>query len=103
MTHFCIPKNRGVNNWANVAFNVFAQIYSSVFANVRSLCKEQTCANDPFFVQWDNFPFCCLEEMQGSGINLDYRRDVFYAFFLILAKAASSSLDTGNFSPKAGE
>ena len=35
--------------------------------------------------------------MQGSGINLDYRRDVFYAFFLILAKAASSSLDTSNF------
>ena len=44
-----------------------------------------------------------VSKMQGSGINLDYRRDVFYAFFLILAKAASSSLDTGNFSPKAGE
>ena len=77
-----------------MAFNIFAQIYSSVFTNVRYRCKDQICAN-PFFVQWDNFPFAAPRRCKAVGKTQII--DGFYAFFLILAKAASSSLDTGNF------
>ena len=88
-----------------MAFTIFAQIYSSVFVNVWHFCEEETKCANPFFVQLrpvGQFPICsCPEEMQGSGKDLDYRRVL--CLFLILAKAASSSLDTGNFYPTAGE
>ena len=63
-----IPKNRDVNNLANVAFTIFAPDLLLRFYKLGYICKEQICAK-PFFVQWKTLLQNLSQETPQSYIN----------------------------------
>ena len=48
---FAYQKTEGVNNWADVAFTVFAQIYSLVFFQFCNIFAGNDFVQIHFFVQ----------------------------------------------------